>query len=969
MADEGENVRVAVRVRPFNSREKARNAKLIIDMSGPQTKISNPDAPDEEPRVFNFDHSYWSHDGFTEDAGGLLQADMSHPSGKKFADQSVVYDDIGVGVMKNAWDGFNATLFAYGQTGSGKSFSVIGYGPNRGIVPQFCDNLYKGIDAKKAEGAAIEFEVSFSMLEIYNENVHDLLNPKAGNLKVRQHPKKGFYAEGLVETPVGSYKEIDRKMEEGTMNRTVAATQMNATSSRAHTVVGITFVQKSKNDAGEEKAKTSIINLVDLAGSERADSTGATGDRLKEGAAINQSLTSLGNVISALADQSNGKNVRIPYRDSMLTKLLKNALGGNSKTIMIAAVSPADINYDESLGTLRYADRAKQIKNKATVNEDPTAKLIRELQEENQRLKEMYATGGGGAMPSISEEDKAEMEGMSEQDKEQMRKELEDDFMAQMEENKRQMETMERAFEEKLAAARADASDSGMDDMKVKQQSVAHIANLNYDTQLSGKILHFIDTEQKTIGNQRGQCSDIVLMGPSIGEKHAEILCEGDGYYIWTTARTLVNGDPVSAEKLQLHHNDRLMFGTTQLYVFVNPKERDAAGKAYPTATYEMAQEEIAAKSGFDMNQENKSKDDMLLQEDLIEMLPAVQEANSISEELDRKRKFEVILVSPEARGELKGRTKVFVKMVDLETDHEWTWERQHFLNRKFVMQEMFTKYQDGEDWKLDEGRDPFVEDPKADVHVGTVKLWLQSLSYHIDMVEQVQITDYRGAEVGVVNVEILPCNKKGKEYTEKDDVWVDDPAELVGRDLHFLIKITSARGLPAKFTDYCARFQVYNDDMLETKRIKDTINPDWNYKHQANYTPCTEALKNYLQHSAIMLQIWGQQKPPKQKKVVDTKISMSQMQKKSQLGAAGSGSKLVDVDKVRIALELAVAKKKAEKAEQKVAQFRELVRLADSYQKQRISVKLLKDLLAAPTKDVAEKCLKLVAKEKGAGN
>ncbi len=154
---------------------------------------------------------------------------------------------------------------------------------------------------------------------------------------------------------VSDYTQIEKLTDEGTANRTIASTNMNATSSRAHTIVTVTLIQKYKNEAGKEFAKTSVINLVDLAGSERADATGATGDRLKEGAAINLSLTALGNVISALADASNGKaDVRVPYRDSSLTKLLMNALGGNSKTIMIAAISPADINFDESVSTLRY---------------------------------------------------------------------------------------------------------------------------------------------------------------------------------------------------------------------------------------------------------------------------------------------------------------------------------------------------------------------------------------------------------------------------------------------------------------------------------------------------------------------------------------------------------------------------------------------------------------------------------------
>lgn len=355
-------------------------------MNNKTTTITDPSGK-AEPKNFAFDFSYWSHDNFHDD-DGLLVADNS-----KYDSQRNVFEDLGQGVLDNAFKGFNCSLFAYGQTGSGKSFSMIGYGKNKGIVPITCDELFKKMDG---EGDGTKYEVWFSMLEIYNEQVRDLLiktNPKGG-LNVKQNPKEGkFYVQGLKKVPVGSYAEIERRQEEGTSNRTVASTQMNATSSRAHTVITIEFNQIKIVD-GQETKKESIINLVDLAGSERADSTGATGDRLKEGANINKSLSALGNVITALADASSGKKkVLVPYRDSVLTKLLKNALGGNSKTIMIAALSPADINYDETLSTLRYADRAKKIKNKATVNENPMDKLIRELREENEKLKKMLSGG------------------------------------------------------------------------------------------------------------------------------------------------------------------------------------------------------------------------------------------------------------------------------------------------------------------------------------------------------------------------------------------------------------------------------------------------------------------------------------------------------------------------------------------------------------------------------------------------
>ena len=196
----------------------------------------------------------------------------------------------------------------------------------------------------------------------------------------------------LSKHPVDCYESIENMMEEGQRNKSIGSTQMNATSSRAHTVITIEFKQ-CKTEAGRVIEKLSVINLVDLAGSEKAGQTGATGDRLKEGCAINKSLTVLGQCISTLADKAMGKakNEVVPYRDSALTRILQTALGGNSKTIMICALSPSFMNYEETLSTLRYADRAKKIKNVAMINEDPQEKIIRELKDENKKLRAIIA--------------------------------------------------------------------------------------------------------------------------------------------------------------------------------------------------------------------------------------------------------------------------------------------------------------------------------------------------------------------------------------------------------------------------------------------------------------------------------------------------------------------------------------------------------------------------------------------------
>ena len=266
-------------------------------------------------------------------------------------------------MLNNAFEGYNACLFAYGQTGSGKSYSIAGYGENKGIVPRACDEIFRRINEAKANNTQnVQYSVEISMIEIYMEKVHDLFmkpdkRPKDG-LKIRDDPKKGVYVQGATFVPVDSYAAIEHQINVGNENRTVGATNMNATSSRAHTVNQIVFKQRFFNpDGSPERELVSNINLIDLAGSERSKSTGATGARLDEGNKINASLSALGNVIRALAKKANnpGDKAVIPYRDSALTFILKPFLGGNARTAMIAALSPADINYDETKSTLVYA--------------------------------------------------------------------------------------------------------------------------------------------------------------------------------------------------------------------------------------------------------------------------------------------------------------------------------------------------------------------------------------------------------------------------------------------------------------------------------------------------------------------------------------------------------------------------------------------------------------------------------------
>ena len=620
-----EAIKVAVRVRPFNQREMERKATLIVDMEENTTLIKNPHDPNAEPKKFTFDYSYWSHDGYKEDDEGYM-----HIDDPKYCDQKRVFQDLGEGVLKNAWLGYNCSLFAYGQTGSGKSYSIVGYGANKGVIPVVCQRLFAGIEGELEKSKDNQYEVTLSMIEIYNEQVRDLLNAETmkikGGLKIREHPKKGFYIEKLSNVNVTSYDNIERRMDEGTQNRTVAATSMNATSSRAHTIVALTFTQKGKNDTGQGMTKTSVINLVDLAGSERAGSTQATGDRLKEGAAINQSLSSLGNVIAALADiasdPAKAKKIIVPFRDSSLTKLLKNALTGNSKSVMMAAVSPADINYDESLSTLKFADRVKRIKTQAVVNESPTDKLIRELREENAKLMKML---GGGGIPDMPAESAAAGEGapaaMTEEDKKRIRKELEEEMTAQMKQNEAELENAKKSWEEKLLESQKElekekAERKQRDKLKEKRSNKPYFWNINEDPALSGIVCHYIEKPVMKIG--KAEDCDIKISGLSLLDHHASINVVKKSIFleICPNAKVIVNGETITT-KVELNHNDRIVFSSGHVYVTHHPRQYKEAidkGETFEKVTWENLHQEIAKNSGYDVDKKGKTEDQLILQ-------------------------------------------------------------------------------------------------------------------------------------------------------------------------------------------------------------------------------------------------------------------------------------------------------------------------------------------------------------------
>ena len=570
------SVKVAVRVRPFNTREKENNSVCCIEMTENQTTIKDELG---QPKTFTFDHSFWSHDCYIELENGYLSPDDSG----KYTDQKIVFETLGKQILDNAWEGYHCCLFAYGQTGSGKSYSMVGYGANKGIVPISCEEIFKRISENKDE--QIHYEVEVSMLEIYNEKVQDLLVPinkrPPTGLKIRESKALGVFVADLTKYPVSSYEEISNKMDEGYQNRTIGSTLMNSTSSRAHTIVTIEF--KQVNTQGKLKSeKLSKINLVDLAGSERANSTGATGARLKEGCNINKSLLVLGNVINTLADKALGKkkDVLPPYRDSALTRILQNALGGNSKTVMICALSPASINYEETLSTLRYADRAKKIQNKAVVNESEHDKVVRLLREENNDLKK-----------KIEELSKKLLGGTVQDEDKEAFKELK----AQYDETQKLCESMSKTFSERLEEAKKADKELGIEKVDITKP---HLIVLNEDPQLSHKLKYSLKELPIYVGRKHGNPEPkIKLSGIGIkqnhaifisGEKENEIILkpnESDAIkYIY------INGKKIKSQDGQkLKNKDRIVFGNNTILIYMEKSD----GKDIYEIDWEMAQTEL----------------------------------------------------------------------------------------------------------------------------------------------------------------------------------------------------------------------------------------------------------------------------------------------------------------------------------------------------------------------------------------
>jgi len=545
------NIKVAVRVRPFNKREIDKKCRLCIDMPGDGRINLNLKEQGKGIREYKFDHAFWSFDD-------------SRPK----ATQEILYKELGFFVPE-ALAGFNCSVFAYGQTGAGKSYSMMGPDKDPGIIYNGLQDFFKQRD-EAPPGTKIQLELSF--LEVYNEKVADLLTKEYSRLRVRVDKEKGVYVQGLTIKAINGFKQAKALINRGFRNRTVASTKMNSESSRSHCI--FTMWVKKETSEGATEAK---VNLVDLAGSERVAKTGAEGIRLREANSINVALSALSQVINALANKQNF----IPYRSSIITLLLRESLGGNSKTIMVCAISPADDNALESWSTLRYAQRAKEVENKVKVNRAVDSKvLIARLRKEIVDLKArlIAALDGRAKSKILLELDHAESE----------------------------MIRNEKPFEERAKDFDIELAENWEVHRKQADDNTPRLVNISPDPIMTGKWVYFLKiSEDPLLVGISDDCTINLPVGASsdIEEKHATIRLTEESASInaWDVKACTVflNGKRVE-EPTAMFHGDRLVFGNSGriCFHFISPihPSKDKSRHISEIVSYEGIEVELQEK-------------------------------------------------------------------------------------------------------------------------------------------------------------------------------------------------------------------------------------------------------------------------------------------------------------------------------------------------------------------------------------
>jgi kinesin family protein 1 len=860
MAEE-ESVQVAVRMRCFNGREKDAHAKRIIRMEqlqkGSKTYIANPD--DGKEKMFEYDFSFQT---FSE----------QEPEAGPYSSQETVFDILGRPVMESALEGRNVCLFAYGQTGAGKSYSMLGKPDAPGIIPRTCNAIFDKI--AKENDPQYEHRVDIQVVEIYCEQINDLLDnrknwPDHGH---KPHLTNHGYVVDTVKKPCFKYADIDEAFKFADGNRSVGSHALNPESSRAHTIYTINYERKKRHETGKViETVVAHLNLVDLAGSERTAVAGTQGQMLKEGNAINLSLTALGSCIKALSEGS-----RPNFRDSKLTLLLQGSMT-NGRVIMIAALSPASICYEESMSTLRFADRIKKVKIKVSKNVmlDPVADIKKAMEEmrsamqaEINSLKKQAA--GTEDPESVVNLQSALKEQQAEA--EQMRAAYEQRMKELSETNE---DRAKRANDIRTAQEKALGGATLMDKDAIKDP---HLRNLHEDSRLAETLIYLLKNGVTRVGraNKDSQENppDLEFNGMGIIKEHAEIKW-ADGKVIITpggNGRTLVNGKPIQGPT-ELKHNYRLWLGNNYAFRFVFPTKEYQGDHQFGDGSpdYAFAEQEIAQNASLEMA--NSPMASHLSKEMLVrlsESLKKVEQANIIAKDLGKNMEFEVKMF----KNRLTNENDVAVMASSNRGQRVWPWEKfeQKLTEFSAEWERWMRNQSTGERYQRQkEQDDPFNDDePQL---IGEADIWLQSLANMMEFDCDAPVISVLSKTEGRMNVSLLPCDSEGGVGPWEDDdcmdPFVEEPTELLGQTIQFRIRIhdtifntkvekSSACRLSHTWCRYKLNIGDADEPWSSTPVCKqNTFNPKFAFEKE-HTLEITEQTLNFLRTGKIIIQIWG---------------------------------------------------------------------------------------------------------------
>eukprot|EP01062_Namystynia_karyoxenos_P053964 TRINITY_DN4404_c0_g1_i2.p1 TRINITY_DN4404_c0_g1~~TRINITY_DN4404_c0_g1_i2.p1 ORF type:complete len:999 (+),score=382.62 TRINITY_DN4404_c0_g1_i2:152-2998(+) len=859
---EEESVKVAVRMRLFNGREKSADATRIVRMhqeeQGSKTFITNPDTGEE--RHFSFDYSFQSHSA-------------DEPGIGEYATQDTVFNLLGKPVLYTALEGRNVCLFAYGQTGAGKSFSMLGKAEPKelaGIIPRSCLEIFRLRDQER-DDPLIKYMVSIQVVEIYCEMVNDLLADRKTWPAQGHKPRltKDGYVCDTVTRPCENYPDIESAFTFADKNRSVGSHALNPESSRAHTIYCINYCRQKKTsvDAKQAETITAKINLVDLAGSERSESAGTTGQMLKEGNAINLSLTALGGTIKALSE---GK--RPNFRDSKLTLLLQGSMT-NGKVIMIAAVSPASICYDESMSTLRFAERIKMVKIKAkkNVTQDPVAEIKKEMEEMRKKMQEeidmLKAATEGKELP-----------------KSEKAKELEELLNAQAEAERQLREDMEKQLanlsktDEQRSAEREEIDHNWQEALggaalqKADDVKEPHLRNLNEDPRLAETLVYPFKEGDNKIGRaNKDDPPTIEFNGMGIIRNHCTVIWDKEGGTVTLSpaqgSSTYINGKRVGAPT-PLVHNNRVWLGNNYAFRFVFPDKEDAGEKFETPPDYLHAAGEMAENSAVAGTDGLASH----LSHQLSEALKKVEQANIVASDMSKDCRFQPKIV----KNRITGEAAVVVHVTLPQGNLTWPWEK--FNLRLTDMVRVWQQWQHAQDNELPFQEPPAEESPFSDAEdqlIGEADVWLQSLSNMIEHDSDTSILAPTGVSEGKLAIEINPLDKNGGEGPwegdrEELDPFVDKAQELLGQEIQFVVKIKKlvfdvdikeGTGLP-EYDHVWVRYKIdLNDEGEDWHRTECdpqcTLTPQFKYV-QKHKRLVDDKFIRHLEKGRIVFQVWG---------------------------------------------------------------------------------------------------------------